>query len=107
MDLSILSCWPHHSSSTRRLSPLPSLLFNRASFPLVAADVLAISIAVALGNAHTCVIVATGGVKCWGRNDLGQLGIGSTGNRFSPVDVPGANLVDCGSENSMLIQDVR
>jgi hypothetical protein len=98
---------PHYSNSTRRLSPLATLLFNPASFPLVVADVSAISIAVALGNAHTCVIVASGGVKCWGRNDLGQLGIGSTGNRYSPVDVPGANLVECGSENSMLIQEAR
>ena len=41
-----------------------------------------------------CVIVSGGGLKCWGRNDFGQLGIGSTSNRHSPLDVPGGvNLV--------------
>jgi hypothetical protein len=41
-----------------------------------------------------CVIVSGGGLKCWGRNDFGQLGIGSTGDRHSPLDVPGGvNLV--------------
>ncbi len=98
---------PKHSSCIRRLSPRPTLLFYPASFLLVVADVSTISIAVALGYAHTCVIVATGGVKCWGGNWVGQLGVRGTGDRYSPVDVPGANLVECGSENSMLIQEVR
>jgi hypothetical protein len=47
------------------------------------------SIAIALGYGHTCVIVTEGGVKCWGYNDRGQLGIGSTNNQYSPSDVPG------------------
>ena len=45
------------------------------------------AIAIALGNTHTCVIVTSGGVKCWGYNGYGQLGIGSTSNQYSPVDV--------------------
>ncbi len=48
------------------------------------------AIKIATGNYHTCIIVSGGGVKCWGWNDRGQLGIGSTGNQNSPVDVPGA-----------------
>ncbi len=43
---------------------------------------------IALGWAHTCVIVVGGGVKCWGLNDDGQLGVGSTVQQNSPVDVP-------------------
>jgi alpha-tubulin suppressor-like RCC1 family protein len=49
---------------------------------------------IALGSYHTCVIVASGGVKCWGNNGNGQLGIGDTSTRYSPADVGlGAGMV--------------
>jgi alpha-tubulin suppressor-like RCC1 family protein len=37
--------------------------------------------AIASGNFHTCAILDNSSIKCWGRNDSGQLGIGDTGNR--------------------------
>jgi alpha-tubulin suppressor-like RCC1 family protein len=45
--------------------------------------------AIALGESDTCAIEAGGGVKCWGWNGYGQLGIGSTSDETSPVAVPG------------------
>jgi alpha-tubulin suppressor-like RCC1 family protein len=34
----------------------------------------------ALGDSHTCVLLTTGAVRCWGRNDVGQLGYGNSTN---------------------------
>jgi alpha-tubulin suppressor-like RCC1 family protein len=43
--------------------------------------------AITVGNFHTCVLVTGGGVKCWGDNQWGQLGIGSIVQQNSPVNV--------------------
>ena len=43
--------------------------------------------AVAVGMAHTCALTVSGEVYCWGRNNYGQLGIGSVSNERTPVRV--------------------
>lgn len=45
--------------------------------------------AIAAGRMHTCVLTTAGGVMCWGRNNHGQLGDGTTTNRDVPAYVSG------------------
>ena len=55
----------------------------------VAVSGLTNAVAISTGYDHTCALLSTGRVRCWGLNDKGRLGDGTNVNRFTPVPVSG------------------
>ncbi|MBD8526367.1 PD40 domain-containing protein [Pseudomarimonas arenosa] len=80
-----LFCWGHNfagqlgdASDQRRFRPVPVVGLSSG-----------VSQVASSFAAHTCALTSAGGLKCWGANERGQLGDGSTTTRLTPVDVPG------------------
>lgn len=48
-------------------------------------------VALAAGTRHTCALLATGDVKCWGDNLLLQLGAATPATSPTPISIAGAN----------------
>jgi hypothetical protein len=59
-----------------------------AYFPNPLSDI-ATAVDVAFGFAHACLVREDGRVACWGENEEGQLGDGTTTTRPALADVPG------------------
>jgi len=63
------------------------------------------ALSVSAGGTHTCAVLGTGAVKCWGANTYGQIGNGATGAaQTSPASVtglsPGAVAVAAGASST-------
>ena len=48
---------------------------------------VAIPTAITCGTVHTCVLLNSGGVMCWGLNDYGQVGTGNISDIVGPTTV--------------------
>ena len=44
---------------------------------------------IASGSRHSCAVMTSGEIRCWGMGSLGRIGDGGTDNRFSPSTVVG------------------
>lgn len=68
--------------------PVPSEAANRTGVRPHTGHTVAM-VRVAAGDGHSCRVHEDGTVRCWGRNDFGQLGDGGTSWTGSPVTVVG------------------
>ena len=74
------------------LSPGPGTSAPITSGPTASISAVAAGSAratLSAGGEHFCAITSTGGVKCWGSNEYGQLGNGSKKSSSKPVGVVG------------------
>lgn len=74
------------------------------SLPIVDLGTGHSAVSVALGSLHTCALLDTGQVKCWGMNRYGQLGLGDTFDRGDVLAELGDNMptVDLGTGRTAL-----
>jgi alpha-tubulin suppressor-like RCC1 family protein len=77
-------CWGHNSAGQ-----LGDGGGYSRSTPVDVAGLSTGVVDIAAGGRHTCAETSTGGLKCWGRNDFGQVGDGTETDRITPVDVQG------------------
>jgi hypothetical protein len=64
-----------------------------AGVPVEVSGLASNVIAIAAGNDHACALTSRGGVKCWGNNGFGQVGIGTTAEFAVPIPVDASGLV--------------
>jgi alpha-tubulin suppressor-like RCC1 family protein len=66
-------------------------------------------IQIAVGGEHTCALLESGAVKCWGSNEKGQLGNGGNENSSVPVDVVGLDsgviAIDAGDAHTCALKE--
>jgi alpha-tubulin suppressor-like RCC1 family protein len=77
-----IRCWGSNANgmlgdgtTTNRLSPTATASLGQGRT----------ATSISVGHSHTCAILDDGSVKCWGSNDYGQLGDGTTVNRVAPT----------------------
>ena len=83
-DAGAIKCWGYNGggelgdgTQENRLTPVAVVGLNAAV------------VALSAGSAHTCAVLTGGEAQCWGRNDFGQLGDGTTAQRLTPAPVLG------------------
>ncbi|MCL2824797.1 MAG: hypothetical protein FWD57_12470, partial [Polyangiaceae bacterium] len=86
MSASAVWCWGLNSDAQVGTGTASSIIATPTEITAVGGDVVAIT----AGQAHTCVLTKGREVKCWGSNERGQLGIGSTTDGSTePLTIPG------------------
>ncbi len=61
--------------------------------------------AISAGNGDTCALLSSGSIKCWGRNELGELGDGTTTASDMPTSVSGITNATAISAGCALLTD--
>jgi alpha-tubulin suppressor-like RCC1 family protein len=77
-----IKCWGHNTSGQ-----LGDGTTTDRSTPIDVVSLGGPAVQVSAGSMHTCALLATGAVRCWGYNADGALGDGTTTDRYTPTEV--------------------
>ncbi|HOT91029.1 MAG TPA: hypothetical protein PLJ78_02965 [Anaerolineae bacterium] len=107
LDTGGVKCW-----GSNRQGELGTGTYDGSPTPVAVSGLASGVKGIAAGYNHTCAIMATGSVKCWGSNGNGQLGAGAIGGTSNvPVDVIGLDNVTAiaggGAHTCALLGDGR
>jgi cysteine-rich repeat protein len=86
-----LRCWGAGAYGDLGLAAVANVGDNELPLDVPAVMFGGEPVALAIGGYHGCAILATGKLRCWGRNDTGQLGLGNgahVGDNEHPIAVP-------------------
>ncbi len=96
-DTGVVKCWGLNSTGQLGVEDIASRGDGSGemgdNLPAVSLGTGRIALAIATGAQHTCARLDNNEVKCWGRNDYGQLGQGDTNHRGDAAGEMGDNLL--------------
>jgi alpha-tubulin suppressor-like RCC1 family protein len=106
LDTGYVRCWGLGTSGQLGYSAFYNTYLGDNELPTApgAGDVSTGSkvLQVSAGGTHTCVLLATGDIKCWGSNASGQLGNGLNQSPYL-LTTPANGVVDLGGASAMQI----
>ncbi|MDA8690602.1 putative Ig domain-containing protein, partial [Euryarchaeota archaeon] len=83
LDDDSLKCWGYNNYGQLGIGSFT----NQNTPQLVNLGTGRTAVSVSLGDEHPCAVLDDGSLKCWGNNNYGQLGIGSTTQQTTPQTV--------------------
>jgi len=75
-----VSCWGYNADGE-----LGNGLLNNSAVPIPVQGLNAAVAAISAGGGHSCALLSSGDLQCWGDNSNGQLGNGNTLNTTAPT----------------------
>jgi len=82
-------CWGNNSNA--QATGDPSTVLNQAD-PVAVMGVTGEYVQVVAGDSHSCAVQKSGGVICWGGNNSGECGNGSTSTKAAATTVAGLTI---------------
>ena len=80
-----MKCWGHNLSAQVGTGEVTT---NEPA-PRTVSGISTAGRSIATGSFHTCTVIPSGSVRCWGSNTDGRLGDGTTTHRILPITVSG------------------